>query len=138
VSEGEVKYGKDASPEPVRGHRAKICATDWNGDGRLDLLLGDVTTQRPPPQPTTPEAAAEQTKLRKELENVQSKYRELAEKLRRQGASKLSPEERAKVEAELETVVARMGELNQTLPREYDMHGWVWYFERKAAAQSGS
>lgn len=29
-----------------RGSRSKICVTDWNEDGRLDLLLGDFSTSR--------------------------------------------------------------------------------------------
>jgi hypothetical protein len=34
-------------PEPgsPRGTRAKICVTDWNEDGRLDLLLGDLGSE---------------------------------------------------------------------------------------------
>jgi hypothetical protein len=26
--------------------RSKVCAADWNGDGRLDLLVGDFTAQQ--------------------------------------------------------------------------------------------
>ena len=29
--------------------RAKVCVADWNGDGRLDLLVGDFATQKPEP-----------------------------------------------------------------------------------------
>jgi hypothetical protein len=137
VPEGEVKYGKDAAPEPRRGQRAKICATDWNGDGRLDLLLGDISTQRPAPQPTTPEAAAEQAALRQELETSMRRYGELFEKLHGPGSKKSPSEERARLEEEFEQVQARVHELNAQLPREYDMHGWVWYFERKAPLREG-
>jgi FG-GAP-like repeat len=34
--------GGNVSPQTIRpGTRAKICVVDWNGDGRLDLLVGD-------------------------------------------------------------------------------------------------
>ena len=41
VPPGEETYGSDAPTEARRGGRAKICVADWNGDGRLDLLVGD-------------------------------------------------------------------------------------------------
>ncbi|MFC1543701.1 FG-GAP repeat domain-containing protein [Gemmatimonadota bacterium] len=34
----------DASPAP--GIRAKVCVDDWNGDGRLDLIVGDFGVTR--------------------------------------------------------------------------------------------
>ena len=47
IPAGEVTYGPAAPTEPTRGTRAKVCAADWNGDGRLDLLVGDYATQKP-------------------------------------------------------------------------------------------
>jgi len=40
----------DAPTEPVRGGRSKLCVTDWNGDGLIDLLVGDVSYQKPKPK----------------------------------------------------------------------------------------
>ena len=38
----------EKSPQgAARGIRSKVCVADWNGDGRLDLLVGDFTTQKP-------------------------------------------------------------------------------------------
>lgn len=36
-----------ASTEPVPGMRSKVCVADWNGDGRMDLLVGDFSTLAP-------------------------------------------------------------------------------------------
>src|SRR5262249_49065668 len=81
VPEGENHYGADAPKEPRRGHRAKVWAADWNGDGKLDLLVGDIATQKPDLPEPTPEEKKEQDKLRKELDDVMTKYREMVSKL---------------------------------------------------------
>ena len=41
VPSGETAFGPGAPKEPRRGIRSKVCAADWNGGGRLDLLVGD-------------------------------------------------------------------------------------------------
>src|SRR5262249_2691373 len=47
VKAGEASFGSEAPKEPRRGIRAKVCAVDWTGSGRLDLLVGDFATQQP-------------------------------------------------------------------------------------------
>ena len=47
VSDGETTWGADAPTEPRRGVRSKVCVTDWNGDGLLDLLVGDFASKNP-------------------------------------------------------------------------------------------
>jgi hypothetical protein len=132
VPPGEARYGPDAPKEPRRGVRAKVCAVDWNGDGRLDLLVGDFATQRPNrPEPTAKEKA-EQDKLRKELESVQVRYRELYDKLH--GPSRVkAKEEREKLEKEWQKEMQRMSDIRRKLPPDYEDHGWVWLFLRKPA-----
>ena len=48
-SKFKVQYLKPGEPM-ARGARSQICVTDYNGDGKLDLLVGDysnVYRQRP-------------------------------------------------------------------------------------------
>ena len=130
VPPGSIAY-RDPIPEDVRrGTRAKICVADWNGDGRLDLLVGDCGTQKPDVPEPTPEEKTEHDRIRKELESIQEQYRELIDKL--MGPNRVrTTEERDKVHEELQKVGERMGELREKLPREYENHGWVWLFLRK-------
>jgi hypothetical protein len=130
VPPGDAAFGANAPKEPRRGIRAKVCAVDWNGDGHLDLLVGDFATQKPDLPEPAPEQKAEQDKLRKQLEAVQGRYRELVEKL--VGASRVqNKEEREKAQKELQEVTQQMRDLQAKLPPEYENHGWVWLFLRK-------
>ena len=67
--------------EVRRGTRSKICVTDWNEDGILDLLIGDFSFQKPNLPEFTIEQKAEHERVKKELEEVQENYKTLSEKL---------------------------------------------------------
>lgn len=116
-----------------RGTRAKVCVADWTGDGRPDLLLGDFSMSKPEPVAYTNEQKAEHAKIREQLTPLQAKYQALAEQLYggRDG-KKAPPEEQQKIQDEWATVTAEMSTLQAKLPRQYEQHGWVWLFARKA------
>src|SRR5262249_9107193 len=117
VGPGAVEYSKDAPKEPRRGVRAKVCVVDWNGDGRLDLLVGDYATQRPDLPEATPAEKAAQEKLRKELDAVRKKFSELIGKVH--GPSKLKDKDGIeKARKELTEVNEKMRELYKKLPPE--------------------
>jgi hypothetical protein len=130
VPPGEATYGPGAAKDVRRGRRSKICVADWNGDGRLDLLVGDMAYQKPDlPEPTA-EQKIEQDRIRKELEGVRSRYSELAERMR--GPSR--PRTQADTESlgkDLQEVGKRMQALQEKLPPECETHGWVWLFLRR-------
>ena len=119
------QYPKEAR----RGTRAKICVADWNGDGLLDLVVGDRTNQKPDRPETTPEQKAEYDRIRDELKPIQTRYGELSQKLR--GPARVTEKEQIdQILEEMRQVRKRMTELNSKLPREYETHGWVWLFLR--------
>ncbi len=130
VRPGQGFSGSQAPKEVCRGNRAKVCVADWNGDGRPDLLVGDLAYLEPDRPEPTPEEKARQEQIRKELEPLEKRYGELFQKL--VGPSRVrTTEERDKVNEEMRQMRDRMQPLRSQLPREYETHGWVWLFLRK-------
>ncbi len=127
VAAGNIEYGPQARPEPVRGIRSKVCVTDYNDDGRMDLLVGDVATVGNPPSAIGEAEQLEQEQRKQELNELQTRYRELVEKL--VGPERVKDEsELPAVRKELETCQEQMAKIRARLPEEYSMHGWVWLF----------
>jgi DNA repair exonuclease SbcCD ATPase subunit len=126
----EASPMKDFNTVPKEGQwgiRSKVCVTDWNGDGRLDLLLGDFSkvvigkgNQTEAERKAEEVARKRLAELRKQHDEIHKKEvlphsqpiepPELAkvrkEKLRR------AEEKLAKVAAELKQVQANLQELD--------------------------
>ncbi len=119
-----------APREAQRGMRAKLCVVDWNGDGKLDLLVGDLVSRKPDLPEPTPEQKAEYERIRKELEPLEARFNELVEKLI--GPKRVRTwEERDQVKKERLEVLDQIEALSSKLPPEEERHGWVWLFLRQ-------
>ena len=133
------QYGEKMPTEPSRGMRTKVCAADWNGDGRLDLLVGDFAYLKPKPVEVSPEVKAEQDKARAEMEKVQQRYGDVVRRFLDPAARKTrSAEENRKLQEELSQVSTKMNELRGKFPPDSENHGWVWLFLRKPADQANA
>ena len=137
VPPGETAFGGNAPKEPRRGIRSKVCAADWNGDGRLDLLVGDFATQAPDLPEPTPEHKVKNASLREELEELQRLYSETVQKVFGPNRAK-TKEELDKANKDLQEASQKMQELQSQLPAEYENHGWIWLFLRKPADQAAA
>lgn len=152
----ELKKFKDSKTlvltEPNPGTRLKPCVTDWNGDGKLDIIVGDYTNIQPPQKDLTAEEKQELAELEekssglsgalmKHYERIQD---EIYKKLGIKSVQNMSEEESYKYrEAIMEAydkdeglkkamedyqkVYSRLGEL-QGRPQS---HGFVWVFLQK-------
>ena len=107
-----------------------MCAADWNGDGRLDLLVGDFATQAPDLPEPTPEQKVKHAALRKQLEELRRHYSEKVQKVFGPNRAK-TQEDLDKANKELQETSQKMQEIRSQLPAEYENHGWVWLFLRK-------
>lgn len=120
----------DPSGEPRPGIRAKVCAADWNGDGRLDLLVGDFASppvERPEP---TPAERAEWEKVREQIGAAEEEMLRLSERLYGAGRVK-DRRERKKLREELERLGVQVDSLRKKLPSEVRSRGWVWLYLRR-------
>jgi len=131
VPAGSSAYGADAPKDVRRGTRSKICVADWNGDGRLDLLVGDAATQKPSLPGITSKQRAEHARIREELAPLEARESELVGMVIGPRRTRMTKEDREKVGSELALLSERIRVLREKLPPEYERRGWVWLFLRE-------
>jgi hypothetical protein len=130
VPAGLAEYDAKKVPDtPTRGVRAKVCVADWNGDGKLDLLVGDFTNQKPQPKKLTPDEEKKIAEAKKRFDAVRAEFGQLTQKLF--GPKRVTDKaELRKLTEQVKTLQQEMMALYKVVPQEYETHGWVWYFER--------
>lgn len=132
-----------ARPDPGPGEwgtRVKPCVVDWDGDGKLDLLLGDVNAYFKGKPAQTPEEKAEEEKALGRLPQLRKEwaaaYRAFsAAEDEPAGADKVAhtrkvSDLRAKV-TRLKDEIARAQAAEEKYQAGAMRHGYVWVFLRK-------
>jgi len=146
----ELRPDATAPKEPNRGSRAKVWVTDWNGDGRLDLLVGDFSYS----QGEEPKLSEADKKRQKEL---QTKMAQSEKELRPyfQEVSRLydkadtkTPEARAELGKKVNKLAekyrkpleerSKLYTEMRRFQRPMNYHGHVWLFLRKPAETAAS
>lgn len=143
------------------GDRTKVCVTDWNGDGRLDLLVGDFASSAAAAPELTDEDIAERDQLREQQAQAMEKYTalwevldaRLRERVGVEPGAALTPAQQEQwgelweeVSKEVEGFTEVWEEIQALWPKlsrfepQMNYHGWVWVYLRtpevKAAAES--
>jgi hypothetical protein len=138
IPPGKIEYDVEKmSTEPTRGVRAKVCVVDYNGDGLPDLLVGDLSNQKPKQPELTAEQKKKQENAKKELDKLQGEYGNLVQKLIGPRREK-DKDEAKKVSEELKNLRERMTELRKDAGSDYETHGWVWLFLRQPPAKNAA
>lgn len=121
------------------GTKAKICVTDWNEDGRLDLLVGDdgevfAKKLNSAEQKSLEAARTRQTEAFRQWGKAFREYRALAAQSKSQaGADQAARLKSVRDElVRLHTIRERSYEEEESLTLTRQTHGRVWVYLRKA------
>lgn len=117
----------EAAKRPAPGSRTKVHATDWNKDGKLDLLVGDFSYQ----QAVQPVLSDEQQAARKTKRDAWLKeYTAL-----QQAPTDETREARQARMKKTAALIARFKEMNAedkpAAAPEAQYHGYVWLYLRQ-------
>ncbi len=142
VPASALGWKDDALRKPGQwGARAKVCVTDWNGDGKLDLLLGDICGGHLGKPAQTDAEKREEIAARDELPRLMDKwsatyqeYRDMRQKIASAKSSVADDEQRANalhgaMKRIKEEIIAVQKTQQRYKPR-YQYHGFVWLFLR--------
>jgi hypothetical protein len=116
-----------------RGRGGNFCVTDWNNDGRLDILIADAQLETI--RPAVPEAAEQLEKIRQESVPLLGDYRRL-----RGLYNRLSPETQAQqrevvrqsreqIAVKLQELRIKASDLEKAMRPQHKQHGYVWLLE---------
>lgn len=100
------------------GERVKVHVTDWNEDGHVDLLVGDVTWQKVTPEPLSPTDAKAKAEIDAEIEQ-----------LKQQLKATEAGERKAEIEKSVRALRVKGKQYRRSTMRT---HGWVWLYLRTA------
>ena len=139
IPDSPSPWARDANRNPNDwGTRAKICVTDYNRDGRLDILLGDYCGRFSGSPDMTP---AELIEIRAAPERLPQLRKQWAAAFR-DYRSRLSANKGDDHDTQLTEILGQMLRLKQEIARYEELqtefepqsqsHGFVWLFLRRS------
>jgi hypothetical protein len=147
IPKSRVDEGSDAQRrERPWGQRVKSCVVDWNGDGRLDILLGDVCGSFYAKLSQTEQDKEEERRANERLPQLRQKWAATFRQYRQlQDASdeatpSAQQERSSRLQALREVLrrtkdeIAIVQEIQCRYEPVYQAHGYVWLFLRRPVA----
>ena len=117
--------------------RAKLHVVDYNGDGKLDLLLGDFSSAEIKQEPNGEQRAKQQ--------DAEAKLKQLTDEQQRLAVAPdgETPEQRKERQKALRNVQREIIETSRTAmtaaqPKRWEQHGYVWLYLRKDAGRTAA
>jgi hypothetical protein len=137
IGPSPIGWSDDSQRGPGEwGLRTKICAVDWDGDGRLDLLVGDRCGSYQGKAFQSDAEAKEERSARDRLPELRRKW---ATAFREYNAansgtqSKLGAVAKLRVElVRLKDEIASVEKIQEHYLPGHQSHGFVWLFQRKS------
>ena len=118
---------------PTRpGTRTKVCVTDYNGDGRADLLVGDYISVAKPEPKLDAAQIARRDELRKEMSAIEAEFSKLWDVEEGEEPS----EEQMKAMDALGEKMSKIYTELEPLQAGQTPHGFVWLYLRKGPSVS--
>jgi hypothetical protein len=127
--------------------RVKPCVVDWQGDGRLSILLGDRCGSFNAKPAQTPQEKAEEIKandrlpeLRRKWADAFARYRQASGEAEKPAAGKHEAKELQSLREEVRRFkeeIVKVQDIQERYRPGYQAHGFVWLFERQPAAPKG-
>jgi hypothetical protein len=137
VKKSPLGWGGDDKRRPGDwGLRVKPCVVDWDGDGRLDLLLGDMCGGFTAKPNQTEEEKAEERKANDRLPELRRKWSDAFQRYRQAGNERDAAVLREELRR-LKDEIAAVQEIQDHYKPGNQSHGFVWLFQRKPAARKG-
>jgi hypothetical protein len=113
------------------GTRVKPCVVDFDGDGQLDLLLGDCGGGFVGKPETTKTERTEETTARALLPRLREQWAETF-RTYREAKGEEADELRSKL-VRLKDEIARVQDIRDRYKEQSQTHGYVWWFRRQTA-----
>ena len=136
------KPSKKAEESTWPGGDWQGCVADYNGDGKLDILVGDSFVERTEREPLTAEQKAEKVRLEEENKKaseayqvVRAEYMKFVDEAVKKGIDRKDVKIPKDIDDKMEKHISKMNEISKEL-QKYDTmdrktFGRVWVFLQK-------
>jgi hypothetical protein len=133
VGKSPIQWGGDEKRGPRDwGLRVKPCVFDWDGDGRPDLLLGDLCGGFHAKPSQTKQEKDEERRANDSLPELRKSWAAIFQRYRKAEGAKEQDALRTELQR-LKDEIAAVQEIQSHFRPGYQSHGFVWLFPRTPA-----